>query len=147
MADTHSRNADGAALKFTLRFFDSMGEVTAMSLRLHRLERWKKRLEICVAAKTGWRQGVADSLHQTVSRWIEQVKESCVTCAIDQLHLAIDRHDEIAVEQPDRSFRPLRGDETYETLTSVEKSKGAWIFIFSPNNLTGNLNESVSYVM
>lgn len=147
MADAFSRNADGAALKLTLRFFDSLGEVTALAAKIQSMEKWTRRLEICIAAKTGWRQAFANSLHQTNARFTSELKRRCVACAADQLRFAIDSSAEVAIEEADHSFRLLSGNEVYETLTRAGKARGAWIFIFKPNDLMAKRNESVAYVM
>ena len=147
MEDIKRRRADDAQLKITLRFFDEKNQLTSYVLKLKRLERWKQNLENQVVTTTGWRQEIANSLHHLLLGWIQYIKEECIILAAQQLHEVAEASGQIAIEQWDRSFRLLQRNEIYETLTAIEKAKGAWVFVFEPNHLLSDQNVTVSYVM
>ena len=143
-AEILGRVADGAPIKTTVRFFDEGGFITDFVLNLASIEEHESSLVAAVSRTRGWKKSFLGRRHHRLVRRTLDLKARRARLAALQLRTAIETSRKVAVELPDRSFRPVAPDERHDLLEAAERATDAWIFVFKPNDLLADCHEDVA---
>lgn len=122
-----NRSLEGDRIKTVVRFHDSGGRLSKAVTRLtaeeskteHITSAWDVFLSMW-----GW-------------SWIDRLKRRRIhtlRLAKDLLKQAVDAN-QVYVENPDWTFRPIERNEAHEIVEKVSFSWAAWYFIFAPGDL------------
>ncbi len=130
-------------IKTVVRFFDRDGSITAFA---RRFEQTEQRFDALLSA-SGWRRRWLNFRSRRWAGNILALKEQAANLAAQELEASIQASDQVAVECLDNSFRPARKDELHELCEAARRATGVWLFVFEPNDLLADKNESVARVM
>ena len=148
LTEIQERRTAGAIIKFTVRFCDDDGFVTKFVKAVEPIRAREKGLRKEVfTAQTHWKQLLLDFRHRRVVGKLISLKSKALNVAVKQLRAVAETSGEIALECPDRSFRPLRANETHELLERADRATGVRILLFKPNILIADKLKSVAYLM
>lgn len=136
-----------SGIKTVVRFFDIGGTLTALALQAEALRRRNREVMGAFLGATGFRRWWFDKRGRRLARKSLALKDKVKTLAAEQLREAIKASRDVAVERLDHSFRPLRKEEAHELVVAAEKARGAWLFVFKPNDLFAYKNAAVAYAM
>lgn len=134
-------------IKTTVRFFDVTGRITAWALRADQLEARFALLAQKAEHATGiWQWFLFRRSGSAFKKSLALRKKVKKLVAI-QCCKALQSREPVVIETGSLALRPVRGDEVYELVLAIQKTKNAWIFIFKPNDLAASTNEPVTDVM
>ncbi len=143
-AEYNDRLLWGAPIKTSVRFFDEGGFVTSYIVGLDRKVGRRDRLLTHISQAEGFAKILMylelEYLFQKTLRE-EKLVQRLIT---EQLLAVAETTREIALEEPDRTFRPIRDDEVYDLRSAAERAKGVLVFLFKPNDLFSDTNEVIA---
>ncbi len=158
IAECQERIADGvemalngrsarSGIKTTVRFLDRSGGLTKLAKRSEALKRKRAALHYRFPKLTGIRRSCANIRSRHLEGKARRLRAEVHSVSIRELLSALMIGQTVAVEQPDRTFRLVRRDETYELMEAVARSQTAWLFVFAPNDLFADENVLIASAM
>ena len=136
-----------SGIKTVVRYYDDSGAVTAYTSRMLRLTKRKEELRQAVWHAKGLRKVWYSFLLRHVRGSYLLNCTSAQQLAAEWLQKTIEHGGRVAVEVLDHCFRDAKKNELHELLEAARRSKGAWLFVFEPNDLLADSNKSVAHVM
>jgi hypothetical protein len=134
-----------AGIKTVIRVYDLDLTVTKYALEIKRLERESNNLY--TKTRTTFIGKIVDYGRQSWNRKrIESLKTKIRTYVSTYVSQALHTRSDVAIERADRKFRNAKHSELYELDVAIQK-KNYWLFIFKPNDILSDKNESVVSVM
>ena len=137
----------GTGIKTTVRLYDSDGVLTKLATEAQANERRSQELWDEFGNARGFRRWHIDRQSRKCARLSIDYRRQALMLAGYVLADAVTYGREVAVECPDRTFRPLRDNEGHELVESASQAKGVWIFVFKPNFLYTDRNTMLVHVM
>lgn len=139
------RILDHSPIKTVVRFYDEGEFVTAYALRSQAIELHNRALYTQPVKSRSWYEMLFSTLFgYSYGQTVEPGER--LACVRDAFEAIAYTSKVIAVELPDYSFRPMHDNELYDLLTSVNRAKDAWIFVFKHNELCAKQNKLIASV-
>ncbi len=145
------RLADDARIKITVRYFDHNGSTTHLAQKVQRLQERLDKLMLTMQLTTQavywWQWMLLDVkvlwtiLHLAATR---KRTENLARASVEE---AVLNSRDIAIEDTDCTFHRARRDEMHELIQTVRRATGVWVFVFKPNGLLADTNETLAYSM
>ena len=127
LSEALNRSLEGDRIKTVVRFHDRGGRLSTAVARLEaegsKTEQITSLWDVFLSM-WGW-------------SWVDRLKRRRIRTlrlAKDLLRQAVDA-DQVYVENPDWTFRPIARNEAHELIEKVSFSWAAWYFIFAPGEL------------
>jgi hypothetical protein len=147
MAECAQRINEGSPIKTVVRFYDHDGAVTCLVQRLKEVNS-KRDAFMASLQGAGWFERM--SIRRKLRKMhVEScaLKKALPPLLISQLTTEIRAKRPVAVEREDFLFTNAVPEELHELQIAAAKSKSAWVFIFTPNDLTAKARELVVCAM
>lgn len=141
------RRQQGARIKTTVRIVTQDASLVHWMLLIYVLDAAIYALRQSMQACGAGRMSIA--LDGAFQRMRERRKARVEEHAISALEYAVNAGSGVAIEQTDRTFRPLMPEEAYELLETVAavRANGTWLFLFHSGDLYADPQRLVCSIM
>lgn len=140
----------GNKIKTNVRFYDD-GTITAFAKEVVRLERFERALAKAIVSARGIHLKLLNALHRRILKKRLDRTEGIALLVYRGLRAEVVAGADIGYERIDRSFRPATSSEAQYLLQAAyiaaRNERSTWVFVFEPNDLFADNNQSVVYVM
>jgi hypothetical protein len=140
--------ADGQRPKTVVRFYDQRGVVTSLVKKY--FEKKTKNHELVdilferIAAKKRFGNNWREYRLRRILRKMRVLQDEALLQAKVDARTAIETNQPVGFEvYPGAPFRYLLDNEKHELMERITVAKGAWLFVFEPNDLLADTNKSV----
>ena len=146
-AEAKDRVKDCAPIKTHVRFFDESGLVTAFVLEAKVLQRKRWANSAKLKRARGLRRKWLIWQGNRMSNRHLQIIYGAAAVASEQLAIAVKLGRKVAIEDDYRGpLRLVRPEELHELVESCRKAYHAWIWVFAPNKLLADKNQTLGQI-
>ena len=140
------RFSDGAPIKTTVRCYDIDSVMSAFVedyvSRKNQMEKLQDKILSCNGKQRFGQWRYRRLLKQQIF-----AKKIIASISTTLLHTALTHNQPIATENPDRTFRPIRMDETHELFERISVSRHAWVFLYEHEEICADSLNGIGAVM
>jgi hypothetical protein len=133
--------------KTVVRFFDTTGELTKVALESTKLVNEDANLTDAYRMASPPGKVMISKRGQKVAGARLLLMKTCGQIAIREFRNTVKSAQEIAVENPDHTFRLAEHNELHELVEAATGAYSVWLFVFEPNDLLSLKNKSVASAM
>ncbi|MBI3571918.1 hypothetical protein HY091_00065 [Candidatus Kaiserbacteria bacterium] len=134
--------------KTSIRFFDEHGLITKLVLDFSHAENIYEQacaeLKACLAGHAAESAGV-DAANS--SRKMSALREQAKSLVVGQLGAIVKGSKQVAVEESySAPLRMAKPEELPDLLQTAKNARAVWLFVFKPNDLLADKNESIGSI-
>jgi hypothetical protein len=134
-----------SGIKTVVRFFDQKNRCTSIVRKATKFQRRKHRLTASLlAGKYSW---FAHNRYNRLQEKLMSLKARARDVVQRELSKTVRSYGAVAIERWDHSFRLLRSPEAHEVIERIQQARGVWLFVFKPNDLCADVNQSVGHLI
>lgn len=136
------------SIKTCVRFFDTRGLVVKAAMHAHIAEaRSTALLDVLSLSQAPEHAHEFGAPYQSAREEFSVRKQDLRRCVVREVRFAMQKNLGLALEQNDRSYRPMLPDEHEKLIKDIGRSSGVWVFLFPPNNLLADGHKQSLAVM